>query len=82
MQTVVDIEENQLNQLLFYTHTETGAEAITTIIQDYLQQKQQTAQKKQLLQNIQKRFASIPKGISLADELIAERRIDALKDLK
>lgn len=80
MQTVVDIEENQLNQLLFYTHTKTGAEAITTVIKDYLQQKQQSEQKKQLLHTIQKRFASIPKDISLADELMAERRLDALYD--
>ena len=34
-------------------------------------------QKKQLLQNIQSRFSSIPTDISLADELIAARRFDA-----
>ena len=39
-------------------------------------------QKKQLLQTIQHRFSSIPKEISLADELIAERRVEALKELE
>ena len=36
MQIVIDIKENQLNKLLFYTHAKTEAEAITKIIQDYL----------------------------------------------
>ncbi len=93
MQTLIDIEENQLNKLLFYTHAKNGTEAITKIIQDYLSQKDKlnnqlennhlvVMQKKQFLQNIQNRFSSIPKEISLADELIAERRFEALKELE
>ena len=93
MQTLIDIEENQLNKLLFYTHAKNGTEAITKIIQDYLLQKDKlnnqvendhlvVMQKKQLLQTIQHRFSSIPKEISLADELIAERRVEALKELE
>jgi len=93
MQTLIDIEENQLNKLLFYTHAKNGTEAITKIIQDYLLQKDELnnqvennhlvdMQKKQLLQNIQNRFSSISKEISLVDELIAERRIEALKELE
>jgi hypothetical protein len=93
MQTLIDIEENQLNKLLFYTHAKNGTEAITKIIQDYLLQKDKlnnqvennhlvVTQKKQLLQNIQNRFSSIPKEISLVDELIAERRFEALKELE
>ena len=39
MQTLIDIEEQQLNKLLFYTHAKNGTEAITNIIQDYLLQK-------------------------------------------
>ena len=86
MHTLIDIEEQQLNKLLFYTHAKNGAEAITQIIQDYLLQKDQlnnqlaVMQKKQLLQNIQSRFSSIPTDISLADELIAERRFDAWQE--
>ena len=34
MQTLIDIEEQQLNKLLFYTHAKNGTEAITQIIQD------------------------------------------------
>ena len=93
MQTLIDIEENQLNKLLFYTHTKDGTEAITKIIQDYLLQKDKinnqlennhlvNVQKKQFLQNIQNHFFSIPKEISLVDELIAERRVEALKELE
>jgi len=93
MQILIDIEENQLNKLLFYTHTKNGTEAITKVIQDYLLQKDKlnnqiennhlvAKQKKQLLQTIQNRFSSIPKEISLADELIAERRLEALKELE
>ena len=33
MQTLIDIEEEQLNKLLFYTHTKNGKEAINKIIQ-------------------------------------------------
>lgn len=88
MQTLIDIEEQQLNKLLFYTHAKNGTEAITQIIQDYLLQKDKlnnqlaVMQKKQLLQNIQSRFSSIPTEISLADELIAERRFEACKELE
>ena len=93
MQTLIDIEETQLNKLLLYTHAKNGTEAITKIIQDYLLQKDKlnnqlednhlvVMQKKQLLQTIQNRFSSIPKEISLADELIAERRLEALKELE
>jgi GTP-binding protein EngB required for normal cell division len=88
MQTLIDIEEQQLNKLLFYTHAKNGTEAITQIIQDYLSQKDKlnnqfvVMQKKQLLQTIQHRFSSIPKEISLVDELIAERRLEALKELE
>jgi uncharacterized protein YeeX (DUF496 family) len=91
MQTLIDIEENQLNKLLLYTHTNNGAEAITKIIQDYLSQQERLnqhlvneaeMQKKRLLQSIQNRFSSIPTETSLADELIAERRIDALQELE
>jgi hypothetical protein len=39
MQTLIDIEESQLNKLLFYTRAKNGTEAITKIIQDYLLQK-------------------------------------------
>ena len=39
-------------------------------------------QKQQLLQIIQNRFSSIPKEISLVDELIAERRLEALKEME
>ena len=39
-------------------------------------------QKQQLLQNIQNRFSSIPKEIGLVVELIAERRLEALKELE
>jgi len=35
-----------------------------------------TESKKQLLQTIQNRFAGIPKGVSLAEELLAERRME------
>jgi hypothetical protein len=28
MQTLIDIEENQINKLLFYTHAKNGTEAI------------------------------------------------------
>jgi hypothetical protein len=86
MQTLIDIEEQQLNKLLFYTHAKNGAEAIAQIIQDYLLQKDKlnnrlaVMQKKQLVQNIQSRFSSIPTDISLADELIAERRFEAGKE--
>lgn len=38
-----------------------------------------TESKKQLLQTIKNRFAGIPKGVSLAEELIAERRIEVTK---
>lgn len=87
MQTLIDIEEQQLNKLLFYTHAKNGTEAITKIIQDYLLQKDKlnnqvennhfdVRQKKQLLKNIQNRFSSMPKEISLVDELIAERRLE------
>jgi hypothetical protein len=93
MQTFIDIEEQQLNKLLFYTHAKNGTEAINKIIQDYLLQKDKLnnqvennnlvfTQKQQLLKNIQKRFSSIPKEISLVDELIAERRLEALKELE
>jgi hypothetical protein len=88
MQILIDIEEQQLNKLLFYTHAKNGTEAITQIIQDYLSQKDKlnnqlvVMQKKQLLQTIQHRFSSIPKEISLVDELIAERRLEALKELE
>jgi hypothetical protein len=75
MQTLIDIEEQQLNKLLFYTHAKNGTEAITNIIQDYLLQKDKLSnqaennhlvvmQKQQLLQIIQNRFSSIPKEIS------------------
>ena len=33
MQTFIDIEDQQLNKLLFYTHAKNGTEAITKIIQ-------------------------------------------------
>jgi uncharacterized protein YeeX (DUF496 family) len=91
MQTLIDIEENQLHKLLLYTHTNNGTEAITKIIQDYLAQQERAnqhlinnadMQKKRLLQNIQQRFSSIPTDINLADELITERRIDALQELE
>ena len=93
MQTLIDIEESQLNKLLFYTRAKSGKEAVTKVIQDYLLQKDQLTnpvennppmimQKQQLLQAIQTRFACIPKEISLADELIAERRVEAAKELK
>ena len=87
MQTLVDIEENQLHKLLFYTHTDSSAEAVAKIIQDYLSQQdllnqQAVSHKKSLLQTIQNRFSSIPATTSLADELIAERRPDALQELK
>jgi hypothetical protein len=88
MQTLIDIEEQQLNKLLFYTHAKNGTEAITQVIQDYLSQKDKlnnqlvVMQKKQLLQTIQHRFSSIPKETSLVDELIAERRLEALKELE
>jgi hypothetical protein len=93
MQTLIDIEEQQLNKLLFYTHAKNGTEAITNIIQDYLLQKDKLSnqaendhlvvmQKQQLLKNIQNRFSSIPKEISLVDELIAGRRLEALKELE
>ena len=93
MQTLIDIEEQQLNKLLFYTHAKNGTEAITKIIQDYLSQKDKlnnqlennhlvAMQKKESLQNIQNRFSSIPKEISLADELIAERHFQTLKELE
>lgn len=93
MQTLIDIEEQELNKLLFYTHAKYGTEAITKIIQDYLLQKDKlnnqrednhlvAMQKHQLLQTIQNRFSRIPKEISLADELIVERRLEALKELE
>lgn len=40
------------------------------------------AQKKQLLKKIQNRFAAIPSEISLADELIAERHLEGLKEFE
>jgi hypothetical protein len=91
MQTLIDIEENQLHKLLLYTHTNNGTEAITKIIQDYLSQQERLnqhlvnnadIQKKRLLQSIQNRFSSIPTETNLADELIADRRIDALQELE
>ncbi|WP_019864580.1 hypothetical protein [Methylovulum miyakonense] len=91
MQTMIDIEEHQLNKLLFYTHAKTSNEAILLIVNDYLSKKEHLnnlleqndpvlMQKKQLLRNIQDRFTEIPKEIKLADELIAERRIEASQE--
>lgn len=40
------------------------------------------AQKKRLVRKIQSYAAHIPKEVSLADELIAERRLEALKELE
>jgi hypothetical protein len=93
MQTFIDIEDQQLNKLLFYTHAKNGTEAITKIIHDYLLQKDEVntqlknnhevvMQQKDCLKNIQNRFSGIPKEISLVDELIAERRMEALKDFE
>ncbi len=90
MKTLIDIEENELNKLLIYTHAKTATEAVTKIIQDYLfqkdnfhhQAKPNVLQKKQLLKNIQNRFAAIPEQTSLADELIAERRLEVLKEIE
>ena len=93
MQTVIDIEENQLNKLLLYTNTKTSTEAMMLIINDYLSKKEHShhsseqndfvlMQKQQLLKNIQNRFANIPKEINWADELIAERRLEAMQELK
>lgn len=81
----VEIEENQIDKLLFYTNAKNATDAIHQIIQEYLLEKDHhliIMQKKRLLKNIQSRFSNVPPEISLADELIAERHLESLQELK
>jgi len=91
MQTLINIEENQLNKLLFYTQAKNEVEAVSKVIQDYLLKKENSSEasgysvmikKEQLLQDIQNRFSCIPEKVSLVDELITERHLESLEEMK
>ena len=55
------------------------ARSVDELVQEILQKHLQPTPAENKLEAIQQRFASIPKEINLADELISDRRLEALR---
>jgi cellulose biosynthesis protein BcsQ len=74
-----------VDNLFNYTRTLDNGDVITQTLKNYLLNNQAVseplAEKQKLLHAIQQRFISIPSNINLADELIAERRENAKREI-
>lgn len=74
------VHSTRLNELVIKLNQPTAEILAVAIDRLYQQESFDSKDKKAILRRIKSRFARIPAGVSLADELIAERRQESARE--